>query len=234
MMGTKKTLRKSILVILCIVINVIGRYIATRFQLPVWLDTIGTCIAVYYTNLFGGLIAAVSVNLIWGLVDSISGIYMLVGMALVFLMRICAKKGYWESFVPAMMSGLGIGLLASVVSTPIDLIFYHGYAGNVWGDALFDMLRFYGYPDVICAFAGECFINIVDKQIGVFVVYTIIQLNRIRENGYEAGRDNRIKLLAIGTLAFSVIMGFILLYSQYSPQTKTVTGTEDLESDAGL
>lgn len=230
MKETKKALRKSILVLLCIIINLIGRYIAERFQLPVWLDTIGTCIAVYYTNLFGGMITAVSINLIWGILDSISGIYMLVGIAIVFLMRACVKKGYWESFVPAMISGLGIGLLASIISTPIDLVFYHGYAGNVWGDALFDMLRFYGYPDVICAFAGECFINIVDKQIGVFVVYTIIQLNRIRKNGYEVGRDNRIKLLAIGTLAFSVVMGFILLYSQYSPQTGEWIGTDDIDN----
>lgn len=230
-MGRKKAFQKSIIVVLCIIINLTGRYIAERFQLPVWLDTIGTSIAVYYTNVFGGLIAAVSINLIWGFADNISGIYILVGIVMVFLMRLCAKKGYWESFVPAMMSGLGIAVLASVVSTPIDLIFYNGYAGNIWGDALFDMLRFYGYPDVICAFAGECFINIVDKQIGVFIVYTIIQLNMIRKNGYQTGRDNRIKLLAIGIVSASVVMGFILLYSQYSTHTKAVTVAEEPEKD---
>lgn len=206
----KPMLRQCLIIAVSIIINLVGRYLAQEFQLPFWLDTIGTCIAVYYTNVFGGIISAVTVNTVFGFSDHISMIYMLVGIVLTLLMRLCAKKGYFESFIPAMMSSFGIGLLAAVVSTPIDIIFYEGRAGNVWGDALFEMLQFYGYPTQVCTFAGECFINIVDKQISVLIVYALMQICKMRKDGYVKTSFNLKKISAFGValiLTLSVLFG---------------------------
>lgn len=206
----KSILRQCGIVLLCIVINIVGRYIAYSLQLPLWLDTLGTFLASYYTNVFGGIIAAIPVNIIFGLDNELSMLYVLVGVVLTLCMQVCVKRKHWESFIPAMMSSFALGLVASLVSTPIDILINKGYSGNVWGDALFDMMRFYGDSNIISSFASECFINILDKQISVFVIYIIINIDKIRKGNYDKNKNDKKKIIFSGITGIIAVVALIL------------------------
>jgi len=43
------------LIMIGIAINLIGRGIASKFQLPFWLDMVGTCVISYYSGMIGGI-----------------------------------------------------------------------------------------------------------------------------------------------------------------------------------
>lgn len=222
----KRIIRRVMLITLCVLINIAGRYISQKFQLPLWLDTIGTFIAVYYTNIFGGIISAVAVNAAVGISDNVSTVYMLVGIVLTLLMRLFAKKGYMDAFIPAMLSSFCIGLLSAVVSTLVDFGVYDGHIGNMWGDALVDMMNFYGFSGIICTFAGECFLNIVDKQISVLVLYAVIRLNRMRrDRDWRNCRSAAAIMLAV--MCFALIFMFHLLADDKEDVVQTSVKTEN-------
>ena len=201
----KDTVRKGIIVICGILLNVVGRIIAIWLGLPIWFDMMGTILAAYYVGLWGGLIAGVSNNLILSFYDRTALVYMLISMVAAFLLNFFIKKGYMNNLLKAVVSSFWIGLICTVVSTPLNLIFYNGYSGNVWGDTLVDMLRWYDFPDVLAALAGETVVEIVDKQITVLAAYLVIcLLGSIKKKKCNI-KQNIATLLVVGIASAFII-----------------------------
>lgn len=187
----KNSMRKIIVVIIGIIVNVLGRFFAYSFGLPIWFDMTGTCIATYYTGIWGGIATGLCSNLLSGSFDVTAFVYSLISIIAAIVMHLFIKKGYMNNALKAAISSFWLGILCMVVSTPLNLIFYNGYSGNIWGDALVDMLRWHGISDTMSALAGEAIIEIPDKQICVMAAYLIIfTVNYLKkENG------SRIKIL---------------------------------------
>lgn len=164
-------------------LNLFGRFISDMWQLPLWLDTVGTCITAYYTNVYGAVAVAVLVNVIIGFSNPATFAYVIVGALLAVLLRFFVKKGYLEKLTPAMMSSFVLGVVTVVAATPLDFLFYQGRTGNLWGDALYDMLHSQGFPPLVCTLADECILNIVDKQFCVLIAFFILRFwNKRKEN----------------------------------------------------
>jgi len=186
----KDTWKKVAVVIIGIILNVFGRYLSQTLNLPVWLDMIGTCISVYYVGLWGGIITGVSNNLLSAFFDITSLIYSLTSITAAVMMHIFTKKGYMNHALRAAVSSFWLGLLCMVVSTPLNLIFYDGYSGNIWGDALVDMLRWYDVSKVWAALAGEVIVEIVDKQVCVMTAFLIIYFcNKCRKKKVQSATN---------------------------------------------
>ncbi len=179
----KRRLRQGALLIICIGINLFGRYLALLFHLPVWLDVVGTCIAAYFIGPAGGLVAGVSNNLIYGIWNPSSLIYMLTGVVVGLVFSICAKRGYLEEISKAMIASFLIGLLSVIISVPLNLFMYDGKSGNMWGDAFYDMLDWYGRSRVVCAAGDELIVEIVDKPICVLLAFLLIRWISKRRTG---------------------------------------------------
>lgn len=162
-------------------LNLLGRYASDTLRLPLWLDTVGTCLAAYYTNIYGAVAAAVLVNVLVGFNNPSVFPYIAVGILIAVFLRFFIKKGYMEELTPAMMFSFCIGLVAVAASIPLDLLLRQGYTGNVWGDALYEMMRFQGFPSFVCTLADESVINIIDKQFCVFLAFLLIRFLRKRE-----------------------------------------------------
>lgn len=169
--------------IVCVgaLVNYIGRYAADALQLPLWLDTVGTCLAAYYTNVYGAIAVAVLVNAFAGLSNPYVFAYAAVGILIAVCIRFFIKKGYLEELTPAMMCSFGIGVLAVAASTPLDILLRQGYTGNAWGDALYEMMRFQGFPTFVCTLADECIINIIDKQFCVLLAFLLVRFLKKRQ-----------------------------------------------------
>ncbi len=52
-------------------------------------------------------------------------------------MGIMARLGHMEKLTGAFLTAVAAGLTAVVISTPLNVIFWGGATGNVWGDLLF-------------------------------------------------------------------------------------------------
>ena len=106
-------------------LNLLGRYASDTLRLPLWLDTVGTCLAAYYTNIYGATAAAVLVNVLVGFNNPSVLAYIAVGILIAVFLRFFIKKGYMEELTPAMMFSFCIGLVAVAASTPLDLLLRH-------------------------------------------------------------------------------------------------------------
>ncbi|SFG15512.1 ECF transporter S component [Oribacterium sp. WCC10] len=165
-----------VLIPACIGINYIGKLFAQLLKLPLWLDCIGTCIgAILGGPIIGGICGAAN-NLIYGFTtgDNITLVYALTSLFIGISVGIMARLGFMESFPKAMLTACVGGLAAVVVSTPLNIMYWGGQTGNVWGDAVFAATQAAGLPVWIGSLLDELVVDVPDKLITGIIVYLIV------------------------------------------------------------
>ena len=87
----KKLLRKALLMILCILLNICGNKVAKLLQLPFWLDTIGTGITACLYGPFIGALTGLATNLLLGISDILSVYYCFINVGIGVIIGLFAK-----------------------------------------------------------------------------------------------------------------------------------------------
>ncbi len=119
-------------------INYVGKLIAAALKLPLWLDSIGTVLAAMLAGPWIGAISGAANNVIFGLTaDPISFWYLITSIVIGLVVGYMAFTGWLSTFGRAVVLGLVVGVVAAVVSTPINVILWEGQTGNVWGEHLY-------------------------------------------------------------------------------------------------
>lgn len=157
-------------------INYIGKLFAGVLKLPLWLDAIGTMLASMMAGPIVGAISGAINNIIYGLtMDPVSFIYGLTSVAIGIVVGIFAYKGFISNIGKAIIAGLIVACIAAVVSTPINIAFWGGQTGNVWGDALYAVLIAKGSPVWIASFLDELVVDLPDKVATLVISYGIFK-----------------------------------------------------------
>ena len=128
---TKFDAATIVLIPACIGINYLGKMFASLLKLPLWLDSIGTCI--------GGCL------------------------------------GFMKSFPKALITACVAGFVAVLISTPLNVIFWGGTTGNVWGDMVFAATQAAGLSTLLGSFLDEIVVDVPDKIITLIVVYFVLK-----------------------------------------------------------
>ena len=161
-----------VLIPVAVGINYVGKLFAQLLKLPLWLDSIGTVIASMLSGPIVGSISGAINNIIYGLtMDPISFVYALTSVAIGLTVGIMAYKGRINNLWRAVVVGLVVALVAAVVSTPLNVIFWGGQTGNVWGDALYAYLIAHGVPVWLSSFLDELVVDLPDKVATVIIVF---------------------------------------------------------------
>ena len=165
-----------VLIPVAIGINYIGKTIASLLHLPLWLDSIGTVLAAMLAGPIVGSLSGVINNIIYGLtLDPVSFAYAITSLFIGLVVGILAYKGWISSISKVFMIGLVVVIVAAVVSTPINIIFWGGTTGNIWGDALYTGTIANGIPTWLASFLDELVVDIPDKILTVLVSYLIFR-----------------------------------------------------------
>jgi len=90
----KDILRKIGIVLLGIGLNFVGRYVAYRFNLPIWFDMTGTVVTTYFIGAGGGIIAGIGCNLLASFYDFSVLSYTPISIVAAFLVQYFIKKNY--------------------------------------------------------------------------------------------------------------------------------------------
>ena len=163
----KKEIYKSwqiiLLTLCCILINYFGSLIASHFQLPLWLDTFGTFLTAYALGPVCGSLVGVAGNLIYAFVNPVSAVYSLTSVFIALIFGEMAKHGWMKTINKACTLAVLIGFVSSVISVVLNVIFYEGSIGNIWGDGLIMLLEKWHVPYVIRIFAGQFYLDFIDK-----------------------------------------------------------------------
>lgn len=171
------TIKKLILTAACVVMNMGGDALTDIFELPFWLDTIGTALAACaFGPVYGGA-AGLITNLIFGISDSLSAVYAIINAGIGVIIGLCAKKGMCDELFGVLFTGVITGFFTVICAVPINCFFKSGYIGNKWGDALFDLLSMYRVDSVIFKSAcAQALLDIPDKVISIFIAFLLIKL----------------------------------------------------------
>ncbi|MCX7904194.1 MAG: ECF transporter S component [Caloramator sp.] len=155
-------------------INYIGKLFAGLLKLPLWLDSIGTMLASMLAGPIIGALSGAINNIIYGLtMDPISFVYAITSIAIGITVGVLMFKGLIKNVYLAILSGIIVALVAAVVSTPINIAFWGGQTGNIWGDALFASLMAKKFPMWLASFLDEFVVDLPDKVASLVISFLI-------------------------------------------------------------
>ena len=157
-------------------INYLGKLFAGLLKLPLWLDSIGTVLASMLAGPIIGAIAGAVNNIIYGFTaDPISFVYAITSAVIGIVVGVMAYKGWIANVGKALILGLVVGLIAATVSTPLNIMFWGGQTGNVWGDALFATMMSNNMPLWLASFADSIVVDVPDKMATVLISFLIFK-----------------------------------------------------------
>lgn len=116
---TKLDTASLVLIPACIGINYLGKLFASVLKLPLWLDSIGTCIGGALGGPIIGAICGAANNLIYGFTtgDSITLVYALTSRVLVLRLVLWLVLERWENWAVLFLTAVVAGLVA--VASPL-------------------------------------------------------------------------------------------------------------------
>ena len=195
MWSLKLSTAAIVLIPAAIGINYLGKLFAGLLKLPLWLDAIGTVLASMLAGPIIGAASGIINNLIYGItVDPISTVYAITSGAIGLVVGIMAYKGWIANIKKAVVIGLAVGLVAAVISTPLNIIFWGGQTGNVWGDAFYAFLISNDLPVWLASFGDSIVVDVPDKVVTVIIGFLIFKgLPKTLTNIYRS--DNEIEEL---------------------------------------
>lgn len=148
-------------------INYVAKLFASVLKLPLWLGTLGTCIASCLAGPVVGGIAGFLTNIVYGLtIDPISTVYSITAAAIGVSVGIAARLNYMDKWQHILVTSLIVAAIAIIISTPLNMIFWGGTTGNVWGDAVFAAMGSQGF---FASFVDELVVDIPDKIVVLFL-----------------------------------------------------------------
>lgn len=157
-------------------INYLGKLVAGLLKLPLWLDSIGTVLSAMLAGPIIGALSGMINNIIYGVTaDPISTVYAITSGVIGLIVGVMAYKGWLKNFKTVIVVGLVVGLAAAVISTPLNLIFWGGQTGNVWGDAFYAFLVSNDVPVWLASFGDSVVVDVPDKLATVIVGYLIFK-----------------------------------------------------------
>ena len=169
---TKLDTASLVLIPACIGINYLGKLFASVLKLP-----IGTCIGGALGGPIIGAICGAANNLIYGFTtgDSITLVYALTSLGIGLAVGIMARLGKMEKLSGALLTAVVAGLVAVCISTPLNVLFWGGTTGNVWGDAVFAATQAANMTVFLGSLLDEVVVDVPDKLITLIMVFFILK-----------------------------------------------------------
>lgn len=176
MWSLKLSTASLVLIPAAVGINYIGKAFAEFLKLPLWLDSIGTILAGMLSGPIVGAVCGAINNIIYGLtISPVSFIYGLTSVAIGLVVGALAYNGWIKNIGRAVLLGIIASIVSAVVSTPINIGFWGGQTGNVWGDAVYASLIAKSFPTFIASFIDEFVVDFPDKIATVVIAYLIFK-----------------------------------------------------------
>ncbi|WP_051192107.1 HD domain-containing phosphohydrolase [Butyrivibrio sp. VCB2001] len=180
-----KSLQIVLFVVMCVGLNIGGKFLAVWLELPLWADSFGTALCAYVLGPVCGAMVGVTGNLAYSLVNPISVMYSITSVALGIIVGLAAKKNWFDYLYGYMKAASLVVLTALIVSVPVNMIFTEGFTGNKWGDGVIYYLFDRNWPPFLCFVFGQLALEFVDKVLTIGAVFITVFIKHIKDNQDE-------------------------------------------------
>ncbi len=191
----------SLFVVFCILVNYGGRALAASHDWPLWLDAFGTVLCAYAGGPVCGAIVGLASNLIYGMMNGVSYIYALTSVAMGLIVGFSARRKKLETFIDTMTVAANATAAAVIISVPLNMIFYDGSTGNLWGNGVIGFFRERNLPLPLCRIFGQCYVEFLDKLLTLVLLFVAVRLVRLaRRSGARRKAAERMAALALASV----------------------------------
>ena len=193
--------RTAAIVVAAIVLNVLGSLVAGWFSLPMWLDSFGTVVAAYSLGPVCGAIVAAATNILLSFWTPSLLLFIPAGIFIGVVVGLAAQKGRFDTLFHAMSVAGGVTVGCVVISTIINLLFFGGATGSVWGNGVRDFLIENGFPAIPASVVGQLYIEFLDKFVIIVGMFLLMRLFKwVGER--RKGPDAVASCLAVAVVTF--------------------------------
>ena len=167
---------KTVLIALCICINIVGALISVSFKLPVFLDTIGTFTIGFLFGPIAGMITGILSYLITTITFDPYAVYFIPSQIVVgALSGYFYGKGVFKSKIKIVLSSIIIAVVAATVAAIVSAYVFGGITSS--GNSIIVVyLNNLGLGLVQSVFITQILTEIADKLLIVFLVLNIIKI----------------------------------------------------------
>ncbi|WP_407427885.1 HD domain-containing phosphohydrolase [Treponema sp.] len=206
-----KDLKVALFVIFCILLNLTGKFFASYFQLPFWLDSFGTVISAYSLGPFCGAVIGLTMNVLYSSNNPISYAYSLTSISIALIVGICGRKKYFNSFYGTACATFLVTFFSVIISVTVSWVYAKGMTGNLWGDGVIRFLEEQGFPIFLSSIAGQFYIDFLDKTITLLFLYLTIKIWRKRN---KIERQTKINIKKISKkIHFTPVLVLFLIFT---------------------
>ncbi len=172
----KPTLASLGLIPVAIGIDYSGHALVVAAHMPLFLDSIGTVLVAMIAGPWIGGAAGFATNLLSAsTIDPIAAPYCIVSLGLGFAAGLAAQRD-WTRWLRGVLVLWGVCFwVATILSTPLNLLINHGSTGVGLGDSVFNSLTAAHVPMALAAFLGEATVDLPDKLLTVIVAVLLAQ-----------------------------------------------------------
>ena len=154
--------------LLGVTINLFGMWLSHTFMLPVRLNCIGTMYTSCMFGSIGGISTAIITTLLASITDRmlISYLFQTIVIAALCGMFYAHKE---HKVVELVYFSFILCFTGTLLALPFNLFLRHGHCGNIWGDALFDLMAERRIPVIVNSILGEFLVEFPDMMLSVFL-----------------------------------------------------------------
>jgi energy-coupling factor transport system substrate-specific component len=142
--------------------------------LPLYIDSVGTILTTLLLGwVYGAVVGVLGFVLTSVLINPLAIYFCGTQVAIALFMHLIGKIGWMKNIFRAIVSGIGLGIVAAVVSAPVIIFVFQGATGN--GAAL--ITSFFikmGNQIVNSIFMAGFSIEPIDKTIQVLLAFFIL------------------------------------------------------------
>ncbi len=214
-MKNKINIKVTLFVLVCMLLNLGGRLLSDRLQLPMWLDCFGTVLTSINFGPVCGAIVGVSNNIVYGFTNHVTFAYSVTSISIAFVVGRCAQKKQFETVFGTLTASVLCTLATIGATVPLNVILYSGRTNNIWGDGVIGKLSEEGVPIWLCYIIGEFYVDFLDKILTLFGLYGVLKLRQyvLRKRGGHSEPDEEDTSSGnkgAAAKAFSVLLCLVL------------------------
>ncbi|MCR4604979.1 MAG: HD domain-containing protein [Eubacterium sp.] len=232
----RQSLDRALFTIIGVLVNVVLAYIVRKFELPLYLDTIGSVFVAIVCGPLSGILVGVTTNVVCGFFDDYAIYYTIVSVLTVLCVSVFSRDDRLKKKKNILFMILSMALISGVTGTLIQWFL----PGESDFKEVSDLAKFLAggrqNSTMFYSFVLNIAVNVVDKTIAVFAGIGItllipkVRRRAIRNSGWHqkplnseeiryinSGKSRGIRttrsriaiLLTAATLALAAVLSFI-------------------------
>ena len=211
----KRGTNRILFCLICILINVLGSFCASRLGLSLYFDSVGTILAAAVGGIVPGVITGFFTNLIKGFWDLSSVYYIPINVLLAFVTAFFVRRG-WLRRLPHMLAVL---LCLAFVGGVIGSVLTWFLNGSVYTGSAFALrLLGSGASPFLTQIVSDFLLDLADKFFSLLLVILILRLlPKSLVDSFEQDRvtllaqENTVRKLSLRTKVMLLISGVMLI-----------------------